>query len=177
MENNEFVSKILTGLKKIKWWGWVLIAIAFLLLLSQCGKNPDKKSTDLSSSSISSQQQTEKLIYTIKGEELGEYGKKITLNKDSDTPVDKYIYKLPSGSYKVTTAAENIAAFSIVKDELNNNGDEKYPEELNYIGGQYLLTLGTDTLNGKAVKEVVVTINDDESIQIVGTDEFVFEKQ
>ena len=39
-------------------------------------------------------------VYQIEGETLGEYGKKITLNANSDMPVDKYLYKLNKSAFK-----------------------------------------------------------------------------
>ena len=101
--------------------------------------------------------------YTLTGGTLGEYGKKITLNKDTDTPVDKYIYKIPQGAYTVTTDNDKKTSFFIVKDDLNVNKDEKYPEELNYVHS-YLLTKN---------EKIEITLKEDESIQIVGKDTII----
>lgn len=104
-----------------------------------------------------------KKTYTITGETLGEYGKKITLNKNTDMPTDKYLYKIPAGTYTATTNNDSKTSFFIVKDEIHKTDDEKYPEELNYIEGEsYLLTKG---------QTVEFTIKEDESIQLVGTDD------
>ena len=55
--------------------------------------------------------------YTLTGETLGEYGREVVLNAETDMPVSKYLYKLPAGTYTVTTE-EKYAAFSVVKDEI-----------------------------------------------------------
>ena len=116
--------------------------------------------------------------FVITGEELGEFGRKVVLNGNTDMPVDKYLYKLPAGTYTVTTTNIKISAFSIVKDEIGiEEGNADYPEILQYVGQQYLLTSGEDNLNGNASKSVVVTLKEDESFQLVGDDTFVFEKE
>lgn len=117
-------------------------------------------------------------VYEIKGEELGEYGKKVILNENTDLPDTNYLYKLPAGTYEVTTDTDKMASFYIVKDEINQNSDNPdYPEELNYVSSEgYLLTAGDDDFNGHAKKSVTVELAEDESFQIVGTDTLFFEK-
>ena len=111
---------------------------------------------------LSMSDNSSKKTYTITGETLGEYGKKITLNKNTDIPTDKYLYKIPAGTYTATTNNDKKTSFFIVKDEIHKTDDKKYPEELNYVeGASYLLTKG---------QTVEFTIKEDESIQLVGTD-------
>ena len=120
-------------------------------------------------------------IYILTGETLGEYGRKIVLNPNTDMPESKYLYKLPAGTYIVSTN-EEYAAFSIVKDEIGKEeGNEEYPDILQYSGdvGQYQLTSGendTNDLNGYAKRNYTVQIGEDESFQIVGTETITFEK-
>lgn len=117
-------------------------------------------------------------VYQIEGETLGEYGKKITLNANSDMPVDKYLYKLPEGTYKVTTTYEKVLNFYIVKDEIltDPNGGE-YPESLDYVQNDaFVLTAGENDFNGYAKKEIEITLESDESIQLVGTGTLILEK-
>lgn len=115
--------------------------------------------------------------YTLVGEDLGQYGKKVTLNADSDMPTDKYIYKLPASDYLVSTTTDKVAQFSIVKDEVvTEDADSDYPENFQYVGDAYLLTAGDDDYNGKAKKSVTVTLGEDESFLLVGTDTFIFEE-
>lgn len=111
-----------------------------------------------------------KKTYTITGETLGEYGKKITLNKNTDIPVDKYLYKIPAGSYIVTTNNDKVTSFFIVKDDVVNNGDDKYPEELNYVKS-FLITSNDSMINDTIKKEFEIEVKEDESIQLVGTDD------
>ena len=119
---------------------------------------------------------TQTKTYTLTGEQLGEYGREVILNKDTDMPVTKYLYKLPSGTYKVTTNNEKVSSFYIVKDELGTEESE-YPEILQYVSDAYMLTTGFNDLNGRAQKEVEITLNEDESIQIIGTDTIILEKK
>ena len=115
--------------------------------------------------------------YTLVGEELGQYGKKVTLNEDSDMPVDKYIYKLPAGKYIVTTTTDKAAQFSVVKDEvIIEDVESNYPENFQYVGDQYMLTAGDDDFNGHAKKSVIVTLGEDESFLLIGTDTFIFDE-
>ena len=45
----------------------------------------------------------ERADYVLTADETGEYGRIVTLNANTDMPVDKYLYKIPAGKYKVTT--------------------------------------------------------------------------
>lgn len=93
-------------------------------------------------------------------------------------PAKKYLYKLSAGTYKATTSFNKVASFFIVKDTTTQeSGDSQYPETFNYVGEAYLLTAGDDDFNGKAKKDATITLAGDESIQIVGTETFTFEKQ
>jgi len=139
-----------------KWWFWVIV---ILLVIGMFGGTESEDS---------------QIKYTLTGEQLGEYGKKVVLNENSDMPVTKYLYKLPEGTYNVTTTFEKVASFYIVKDETINTGVGEYPEELNYVGEVYLLTNGN---NNNAKKNVEISVKSDESILIVGTNTFTFEKK
>ena len=120
-------------------------------------------------------------VYTLTGETLGDYGREVVLNENTDMPVSKFLYKLPAGTYVASTEDE-YAVFSIVKDEIGiEEGNEEYPEALQYAGngGQYQLTSGdnaTNDLNGNAETSVTVQLAEDESFQLVGTDTIIFEK-
>lgn len=105
-----------------------------------------------------------KETYEISTKDLGEYGKDVVLNANTDSPATKRLYKIPSGTYEVSTDIEKFATFFIVKDNVVNTGTEPYIEELDYVSGQYFLTNGDNDLNGTAKKSVIITINDDESI-------------
>ena len=120
----------------------------------------------------------EKHKYELVGGEVGEYGKEITLNANTDLPTKKILYKLPAGTYKVTTTYEKLAAFWIVKDDVVRTGPEAYPEELKYVGEQNSLTAGNNDFNGMASKEVEVTINSDESINLTSPGStYIFEEK
>ena len=87
-----------------KWWFWVIIVAVLGVIGLATGGGDTSTTTD---SSTNTNEQAVK--YTITGETLGQYGKEITLNKDSDMPVKKYLYKLPAGTYKVTTTFDKMA--------------------------------------------------------------------
>lgn len=161
-----------------KWQFWVgLVAILFVGSAAIAGLMEGNNSQE-SENTTKTQQQKASVKYTVVGESLGEYGKAIVLNKNSDTPITKYLYKLPAGTYKVSTTFKKMASFFVVKDQVKiNSENQEYPEELDYVGSSYLLTAGDDDFNGKAKKEVKITLKEDESIQIIGTEEFVFEKE
>lgn len=114
-------------------------------------------------------------LYCIIGNEIGQYGKTVILNADTDMPIEKYLYKIPAGKYKVTTTFKKSASFSIVKDTpINNPENSPYTEELQYVDPPYLMTAGDDGFNGQAKKEIEITIAEDESICITGNNEFLF---
>lgn len=179
-------------------YGIIAVAWILYLIIAFSGKTSDKATTPVeqdNSVSVTSEATekesnntaettvitetnapTEK--YVLVGEELGEYGRKVFLNKNTDMPVEKYLYKLPAGTYTVTTTNEKMSAFGIVKDEIGiEEGNTDYPEILQYVGQQYLLTAGDDDFNGNASKSVVVTLAEDECFQLIGTDTFIFEKE
>lgn len=74
-------------------------------------------------------------IYRITGGETGEYGRKVTLNANSDMPNDKYLYKLPAGTYAITTTAKG-TQISVVKDSTTMEGEI---EVLDYVGEPIVL--------------------------------------
>lgn len=155
-----------------KWWFWVIVVVlVFGIIGMGSGETSNTNENDTNKNET---KQTVK--YELTGEELGEYGKEVILNKDTDMPAKKYLYKLPAGKYKATTTFEKMAAFWIVKDEVVKTGTEAYPEELDYVSEQYSLTAGDNDFNGMAKKEVEFTLNDDESILLIGTNKFIFEK-
>lgn len=160
-----------------KAWFWVVVVILVLGVFGSGGES-DSAAEPESGTDQQVQEQSqsnEDLVYTITGGSTL-HGTVVTLNADTDMPVDKYLYKLPAGTYKVTTTNEKMAAFSIVKDEITiEEGNTEYPETLNYVSDQYLMTAGEDDFNGHAVKELTVTIGEDESISIpTDGDTFVF---
>lgn len=162
---------------------WKFYAIAFAVLFIGSAvingiTGYDKDKQDASSLVDSPKEETVLASYTITGQTAGEYGKEVILNANSDAPASKYLYKLPSGKYKVTTTYEKMASFFIVKDQIKIDSDDKdYPETLDYVEGKsYLLTAGKDDFNGKAKKEVEVTIEEDESVQIVDSPQLTFKK-
>ncbi len=159
------------------------LSATWLLPNSASKEGTESAEDGIEESKVDDNEETEvKADYVLTADETGEYGRIVTLNANTDMPVDKYLYKIPAGNYKVTTDHKKLAAFSIVKDEIGTE-DTDYPEVLQYVGdtAQYLLTAGDDDFNGTAKQEVVITIGEDESISIPGdyttTVNFYFYKQ
>lgn len=170
----------------------IIISLAILSFISiaTIGSAIENKNKQNNENSIKTQQEIKRdnasttdnktkgtITYTIIGELEGEYGKKVVLNKNSNMPVTKYLYKLPAGTYRVTTSFKKMASFFIVKDQIKTTLGNEYPEELDVVGTGYLLTAGDYDFNGSAKKEVDITLKEDESIQIVGNNKFFFEKR
>ena len=180
--------------KNLKWWiiGWIFffpIPLTILIWKSKWDKNKkiiatiilwgglliygalNPSDTETSQTNLN---ESTNMKYTLIGGTLGQYGKKVTLNKDTDAPVTKYLYKIPTGTYTVTTTYKNLSEFWIVKDNVVNNGTDKYPEELIYVGNAHDITDGDDDFNGRASKELTITISSDESVLINGTETLIF---
>ena len=166
-----------------------LVILSFISIVT-IGSATENKGKQNNENSIKTQQEIKQdnasttdnktkgtITYTIIGELEGEYGKKVVLNKNSNMPVTKYLYKLPAGTYKVTTSFKKMASFFIVKDQIKTTPGNEYPEEIDIVGTGYLLTAGDDDFNGRAKKEVDITLKEDESIQVVGNNKFFFEKR
>lgn len=115
--------------------------------------------------------------FILKSGVEGDYGKTITLNASTDMPVNKILYKLPAGKYKVTSNTQR-SVFSIVKDEITiEEGNNDYPETLDYVSDQYLLTnSASNDFNGTCELDVTIELKEDESISIPtgSNDELVF---
>ena len=133
-----------------------LIAILSIFILTAC---------NLEESTDKQQEEIQKQSYVIDINELGEFGEDIIINKNTDMPVTKRTYKLPSGNYIVTTDYEKLVSFFIVKDDVKiDNDNAPYIEYLENVGEGYNITAGENNYNGMAKKSVEITIKDDERI-------------
>ena len=164
---------------------FVLIMVAALacFALAGCGSSSTSASSSVASVSASSESASSSQVvvakkYELSGAELGEYGTVVVLNKDTDMPVEKNLYKLPAGKYKATTTNDKLSSFFIVKDEIGiEEGNEDYPETLQYVGDEYDLTAGANDFGGRAKKEVTIEIAADESILLpTKTDTIIVEE-
>lgn len=136
----------------------ILFIIATVLLsLSLIGCTSEKKPVK----KVEVKKETK---YRIVSDYLGDNGKDVVLNANSDSPTTKRLFKIPSGTYEVSTTTNKFATFFIVKDKIILEKEDKYPESLDYVSNQYILTNGSNDLNGTAKKSVIITLNDDESI-------------
>lgn len=168
----------------------VLCAVLMTMCLTACGDSSSKPSNKSKSTTTTTQKNETSSIettttapkeskkYALKGGELGDFGKEVVLNKNTDMPTTKYLYKLPAGNYKATTELTSVAAFSIVKDAIGvDNNNPQYPEVLQYSGevSQYRITAGDNDFNGTVKKEYTITLSADESILIMENDQITFE--
>lgn len=159
-----------------KWWFWLIVGIVLLGVLGVIFGDTEEPTVDPNSgnNTVEKEDDSNKLKYVITGEELGDYGRKVVLNANTDAPATKYLYKLPAGKYKATTTYKKICTFWIVKDNVVRTGSDEYPEELSYVSEQYTLTAGEDTLNGYAKYEVEFEVKEDESVLINGNATYTF---
>lgn len=155
-----------------------VLAIVLAFGLTACGGSSASSASSASASVASSSQAAAGVQYELSGATLGEYGTVVVLNKDTDMPVEKNLYKLPAGKYKVTTTNSKLTSFFIVKDEVGiEEGNDDYPETLQYVGEEYDLTAGTNDFGGRAKKEVTIEIASDESILLpTDTDSIIAEE-
>lgn len=107
--------------------------------------------SDTTPSGQSSESEQIGKTYEITGGVIGDYGRKVTLNANTDMPIDRYLQKIPAGTYKVSTDQKVTTYVGIVKDATAMTGNERYPEELQYIvtqkfepGETFELTLAED---------------------------------
>lgn len=175
MESNEEKKPIYK-----KWWFWLIIVVVVIGMFGNTNDTINTTNTTNITNEITNEviENTEKEVYTIKGEEIGEYGREVVLNANTDMPVTKYLYKLPAGTYIVTTDFEKMVSFYIVKDKTTTEEDNtEYPEVLDYVSEAYMLTNGDNDFNGHASKSVEITLGEDESISLVGTNTLILEKK
>lgn len=178
---NKEISASVKKKGKKKWW-IVAVAVLFILIGLFGGKDDTSKAPKSAPNPAythnpASAPSPAKEIIKLTGEELGEYGRIVILNVNSDLPAEKYLYKVPAGKYRVTTDAAKAATVYIVKDEVQYTGSEKYPQELAYIGKGQIVTAGEELVKkGLASKEIIVTIAEDESILLVGKYNIFLEK-
>lgn len=157
-----------------KWWFITLVALILLGIIGGTN-NKNNGTNENQNNNQETEQQSIELgnKYILNYNDLDKYGKIITLNADSDMPTEKRLFKIPAGKYKVTTSNPKYSAFWIVKDETVLEEDNDYPEVLQYVGGQYMLTTSDDNLNDHASKEVIVTIASDESILLLDSNDSI----
>lgn len=162
-------------MKPILKYGIIAVAwILYLLIGFAGGQNTETAPTHEDTSTTTAAIVTK--TFTLIGEELGDYGKKIVLNEKTDMPAEKYLYKLPAGKYTVSTKSEKVASFFVVKDDVGTEeGNNDYPEVLQYVGEGYRLTSGDNDFNGTVKKNVTVSLKEDESFLLIGKDTFTFE--
>lgn len=143
---------------------YILVVIMASFTLIGCSLEDGNNENGIIEKDEIKEEVKEKKTYRIVSDFLGDNGKDVVLNANTDSPVKKRLYKLPRGTYEVSTETDKFATFFIVKDGVVNTGDAPYTEELDYVSKQYTLTNGNNDLNGSAKKSVIITLNDNESI-------------
>ena len=159
-----------------KWWFW-LIVVAIIIGASQGGKENSSENKSLESKTNEKVEDTKKEIELIKLDVRSPYRTVKTLNKDTDSPNDEILYKLPEGKYKLTTDFEKIVTLAVVKEEINEIGGD-YPEELIYVSDMMQISAKPeDFKKGFASKEVVIEIKNGELLSIPNDNTVFAEKQ
>ena len=164
--------------------GGAILAVAVLFAIIP---NPNKKTNSSSSvndvvtttaesteapvisSQIETQSPTNKIIsdITIKSGEYGAYGKRVVLAPKTDMPDTRYVYKLPTGDYKVINGStKTVASFAVVKDKLIPHEDDPSIDTFEFVGEQHSLASADNDMNGIAQSEYTVTLNEDEQFLI-----------
>lgn len=110
-----------------KWWFWVIVALV-VILIGSGGGNDEGTAADPASAPTSevftSIEETEKpidesaLSIELVAGEPGEYGELFTINKDTEFEETYYIYRIPSGNYKVTNTGEYMNQFNVYGDTV-----------------------------------------------------------
>lgn len=139
------------------------IALSCIALVGCGGSNTNE--TSATESSVESITGENKLTITIKGNELGEYGKKITYNKGKDAEETVNAYYVPAGTYAVTNTGKYKGQFNVYSDEIvvNENGYEEYAD-----GNATLLDVGETS---------TITIKQGYHVEIMKQDSFELVQQ
>lgn len=102
--------------------------------------------TGATESSVESSAEVSKLTITLNGDELGEYGKKVTYNRGTEFENTRNAYYVPAGTYTVTNTGKYKGQFNVYSDEIvvNENGYEE-PADGNAtlldVGGTSTITI------------------------------------
>lgn len=164
-KNKETVTKTKKPFYK-KWWFWVLAVVVIAAIGGQGADTEEvaEEPTPQVEQTAEETEEVESVVYVL--DSNSEFRKVITLNPDTDMPVEKVLYKVPAGKYKATTDFEKVATLGVVKDELNQiEGD--YPDEFNYVTEMFNITGKPEDFNEKLAKaEVVIEVGADESISV-----------
>ena len=146
------------------------------------GSSASSESSAASSEALSARSSSSaaaSMKYELSGADLGRHGTVVVLNKDTDMPVEKNLYRIPAGKYTVITSNERLTSIFIIKDEVGvEDGNDEYPETLQYVGEEYDLTSGSNDFGSRAKEEVTIEVAADESILLPeDTDNIVVEEK
>ena len=98
--------------------------------------------------------------------EAGEYGELFTVNKGNEFEETYYVYRVPSGTYKVTNVGDYMSQVNVYSDELKKT-EEGWDE--------YAETFAVELLDVN--KSATITIGEGQHIHIDEPSEFKFEMQ
>ena len=122
-----------------------------------------EESSHEESSSLSS---NDSFTFELKAGEKGEYGQKVTFNKDTELEETYFVYYIPLGTYTVTNIGQYMGQVNIYSTEtvITDEGWEEPAE----VFGAYLLDVG---------ESATITIEEGQYIEIHEPDNFKFEQQ
>ncbi len=136
-----------------------IIALAWLILIV-IGVSGNSNESDDGSSPV----KTESNSFCITEGESGEYGFKLTLNKDTEFEEAKYYYHIPAGEYTITNVGDSRAQVSVLSDEVvkNDAGWEEFAEAY-------------DCVAFDANEQGIIHVGDNQCIEITEGDVIRFE--
>lgn len=169
-------SKENTNVKKPfykKWWFWGIVGI--VLLSAVFGSNEENTSSNTDTKPIvettenkvdEETKQEEKLVIELTGDEQSEYATLITFNKGTEDEINRYVFHIPTGTYKATNIGEYMGAIYVYSDEIHKT-DAGFEEPVESFFGKTLdINTSTD-----------ITIEEGQNIYIPKPGKFKLEQQ
>lgn len=154
-------------------YGIIAAAWAIFFLIGMTG-NTDSTAQPPEAPGYSEAGQTEttgtteatKLVFDLVAGQQGDYGKMITYNKGTEFEENFYAFYIPAGTYKVTNVGEYMSQLNVYPNEIvkTENGWEGHADG----GFAKLLDINCSA---------IVTIAEDQHIEIAEPSRFQFEQQ
>lgn len=152
-----------------------IIAAAWLLffLIGMTGNTETTTQTpeapgysEASQTETSATTEATKLVFNLVAGQQGDYGKMITYNKGTEFEENFYAFYIPAGTYKVTNVGEYMSQLNVYPNEIvkTENGWEGHADG----GFAKLLDINCSA---------IVTIAEDQHIEIAEPSRFQFEQQ
>lgn len=116
-----------------KWWFWVIIVLLVFGAFGGGGKSNKDATTDTTAEQTQEETSENADVITLTAGEVGEYGKEIVMNEDTDMAENLVVYYLPAGDYTVKNVSDYPTQVSVYEgfardestgyDDYTNVGD------------------------------------------------------